>query len=99
MCAVAGLQEFAYGFGLSSYMVYTMRLCQGSRYQSAHYAIATALMALGAMGAGIACGPLVTAFGYRGFFGCVCLLTLPGLFLLARLPGLGEEDAAEALFA
>jgi PAT family beta-lactamase induction signal transducer AmpG len=63
-----------------------MYICQGTRYQASHYAIATGLMALGAMGAGITSGYLQSHFGYFWFFVWVCVLTLPGLFLLSRLP-------------
>ena len=86
MYVIAAVDQFAYGFGLSAYMVYIMTICQNSQYQASHYAIATGLMALGAMGAGIASGYLQSHFGYFWFFVWVCFLTLPGLVLLTQLP-------------
>jgi PAT family beta-lactamase induction signal transducer AmpG len=94
MSAVVALDQFAYGFGMASYMVYTMRICQGSRFRASHYAVATGLMALGAMLAGITSGALVSSLGYYRFFACACVLTVPGLFLLTRLPF--DFESAEA---
>jgi PAT family beta-lactamase induction signal transducer AmpG len=96
MSLVVAVDQFAYGFGLASYMVYTMRICQGSRYRASHYAIATGLMALGAMVAGITSGYLVSSLGYYRFFACACVLTVPGLFLLTRLPFDFETEPAPA---
>lgn len=82
---LTGAEYFGYGFGLASYMVYLMLLCQRSRYPTAHYAICTALMALGGMGAGIASGYLQTAYGYLAFFIIACLATIPGIVLVGLL--------------
>jgi PAT family beta-lactamase induction signal transducer AmpG len=94
---VVGVDQFAYGFGLASYLVYLMRVCRHPRFQASHYAIATGLMALGAMGAGVLAGVLQPRLGYTGFFVAVCVLTLPGLWLLGRIPLDTEEASPSAV--
>lgn len=96
--AVTGLiavDQFGYGFGFSAYMVYLMFVAQGSKYETSHYAIATGLMALGAMGAGILSGFLQVQLGYAWFFAAVCLATLPGMITLFFIP-LDKEDIFQA---
>lgn len=83
---IIALDQFGYGFGLASYLVYVMYICQGSRFQASHYAIASGLMALGAMTAGITSGYLQKYLGWYGFFGAVCLFTIPGIVLLQLIP-------------
>lgn len=87
--------QFGYGFGFSAYLVYLMRASQGTPYPAASYAIATGLMALGAMGAGIASGYLQAWLGYAGFFAAVCLASVPGMLTLLWIP-LPEASAAPA---
>jgi PAT family beta-lactamase induction signal transducer AmpG len=101
MVFIVSVDQFAYGFGLASYMVYTMYVCRASRFRTSHYAIVTALMALGAMLAGIVSGFLQPRLGYLGFFVAVCVLTVPGMVLLAFLPQalLPEDGPAAALGA
>ena len=96
--AVTGLivvDQFGYGFGFSAYMVYLMFVAQGTRFETSHYAIATGLMALGAMAAGIASGYLQVTLGYAWFFVAVCLATIPGMITLFFIP-LDKEDIFEA---
>jgi MFS transporter, PAT family, beta-lactamase induction signal transducer AmpG len=93
---ITAVENFTYGFGLAPYMVFAMYASQRSRFQTSHYAIATGLMALGAMGAGIASGFLQKSLGYYGFFVCVCLATIPGMLLVTKIPldEPGESDEA-----
>jgi len=93
--ALVAVDQFGYGFGFSAYMVYLMFVSQGSRYETSNYAIATGLMALGAMFAGIASGYLQQALGYTGFFVVVCLATIPGMITLFFIP-LDREDIRRA---
>lgn len=93
--ALIAIDQFGYGFGFSAYMVYLMFISQGTRYETSHYAIATGLMALGALGAGILSGYLQASLGYAGFFTAVCVLTLPGMITLFFIP-LGREDIYQA---
>ena len=98
--AVYGLiavDQFGYGFGFAAYMVYLLFICQGHRMQTAMYAIATGLMALGAMIAGIASGYIQTSFAdagtnaYAYFFIAVCVCTIPGMITLFFIP-MDRED-------
>ncbi len=89
------VDQFGYGFGFSAYMVYLMFICQGSRYETSSYAIATGLMALGARGAGMLSGYLQTSLGYANFFIVVCLLTIPGMITLFFIP-LDKKDVFTA---
>lgn len=93
--ALIAVDQFGYGFGFTAYMVYLMYVSQGTRFETASYAIATGLMALGAMGAGIASRYLQEWLGYAGFFVAVCFLALPGMATLFFIP-LDRGDLFEA---
>ena len=88
---IVGCDQFGYGFGFTAYMVYLMFITQGSKYPTAHYAISTGLMALGAMAAGIASGFIQSKTGYAGFFTATLVCAAPGIMLLPLLP-LEKED-------
>lgn len=88
---IVGCDQFGYGFGFTAYMVYLMFITQGSKYPTAHYAISTGLMALGAMAAGIASGFIQSNTGYAGFFTATLVCAAPGIMLLPLLP-LEKED-------
>lgn len=95
---LVGIDQFGYGFGFSAYMVYLLFICQGHRMQTALYAIATGLMALGAMIAGIASGYVQSSFAqgdpassYGNFFIAVCICTIPGMLTLFFIP-MDRED-------
>ncbi len=95
---LVALDQFGYGFGFSAYMVYLLFICQGHRMQTALYAIATGLMALGAMVAGIASGYIQASFAkgdpgsaYANFFIAVCFCTIPGMLTLLFIP-MDRED-------
>ncbi len=91
---ITAVEQFSYGFGMASYMVFAMYTCQNSKYSTSHYAIATALMALGAMLAGITSGYLQQAVGYFWFFVAVCLSTIPGMILLKFVPLEADPDTS-----
>ncbi|MFL5812078.1 MAG: MFS transporter [Bdellovibrionia bacterium] len=97
MYFIVGIDQFAYGFGMASYMVYTMYVCQKSRFQASHYAIVTALMALGAMIAGMTSGYVQPHFGYFWSFVTVCAVTVPGTLLLWWIPLEGIDTDQEKL--
>jgi MFS transporter, PAT family, beta-lactamase induction signal transducer AmpG len=88
------LDQFGYGIGFAAYMVYLMYLSQGAKQQTAHYAISTGLMALGAMIAGSVSGYIQewsaahfgATQGYAWFFVIVCLATIPGMLTLLFIP-------------
>lgn len=90
--------QFGYGFGLAAYLVYLLFICQGSKIQTSLYAIATGLMALGAMIARISSGYVHTAFStadpktsFFWFFVVVCVCTIPGMITLFFIP-MDKED-------
>lgn len=84
-------EQFGYGFGFTAYMVFMMMVAEGP-HQTAHYAICTGFMALGMMLPGMAAGWLQAQLGYTGFFGWVCVATLPSFLAVAAVrirPGYG----------
>ena len=78
-------EQFGYGLGLTAFTVYLMMICKG-KYKTAHFAISTGIMALGMMVPGMISGKLQELAGYRHFFLAVCVLTIPGILVIFRLP-------------
>lgn len=74
------IEQFGYGFGLTAYTVYMLQAAKG-RYATAHYAIITALMAIGMNIPSFFSGKLQLEFGYYHYFIITCIATLPGIFL------------------
>ena len=85
-------EQFGYGIGLTAFTVYLMMICKG-KYKTAHFAISTGIMALGMMVPGMISGMLQQAVGYRHFFLWVCILTIPGILVIFKLP-MKDEAAA-----
>lgn len=79
------VEQFGYGLGFSAFMVYLMRVSQGT-FQTSYYAICTGFMALGMMFPGMISGFLQQCVGYPLFFVLVCLLTIPGMLMLFFIP-------------
>jgi PAT family beta-lactamase induction signal transducer AmpG len=79
------IEQFGYGFGFQAYMLFMIHVARGP-YQTAHYAITTAFMALGMMIPGLFSGYIQEALGYQNFFVWVVLATIPGILLATRLP-------------
>lgn len=82
--AVSGtviLEQFGYGFGFAAFLVYLIYIAKGP-YKTAHYALATGLMALGMMLPGMASGYIQEYLGYPGFFLWVVAAALPSILLL-----------------
>jgi PAT family beta-lactamase induction signal transducer AmpG len=86
-------EQLGYGIGLTAFTVYLMMICKG-KYKTAHFAISTGIMALGMMVPGMISGMLQQAVGYRHFFLWVCLLTIPGILVIFKLPIKDGESAA-----
>jgi len=86
-------EQFGYGIGLTAFTVYLMMVCKG-KYKTAHFAISTGIMALGMMVPGMISGKLQEAIGYKHFFLAVCLLTIPGILVIFRLPMNDTEKPA-----
>ena len=66
------VEQFGYGFGFTSYMLYMMYVSEGE-FKTAHYSLCTAFMALSMMIPGFFAGALQDAVGYPAFFGIVML--------------------------
>jgi PAT family beta-lactamase induction signal transducer AmpG len=86
-------EQLGYGLGLTAFTVYLMMICKG-KYKTAHFAISTGIMALGMMVPGMISGMLQQAIGYRHFFLAVCILTVPGILVIFKLPIKDEEKTA-----
>lgn len=91
--AMIGLEQLGFGLGFTAFMVFLMYTSKGP-YRTAHYAIATGLMALAMMAAGMISGYLIAGFGYVTFFIIVTLCTIPGMALIPFLPI--EEEPRES---
>jgi len=92
------VEQFAYGFGFTAYMLYMILVAEGV-HKTAHYAICTGFMALGMMLPRMFSGWLQETVGYRHFFIWVVISTIPG-FLVAALvridPQFGRKKATPA---
>jgi len=84
ICSAVGVEQFGYGFGFTAFMLYLIHISDG-KYKTAHYAIATGIMALGMMIPGMISGWIQESLGYTNFFIWVMLCTLPGLLLIPFL--------------
>lgn len=72
------IEQFGYGIGFAAYMLYLIHFAQGP-YKTAHYALATGLMAAGMSLPGMIAGYMSDLLGYTQFFIFVCICTLPGI--------------------
>lgn len=84
ICGAVGLEQFGYGFGFTAFMLYLIHVSEGE-FKTAHYAIATGIMALGMMIPGMISGWIQESLGYTNFFLWVLLCTVPGLLLIPFL--------------
>jgi len=74
------VEQFGYGFGFTAFMIYLIYISEGE-YKTAHYAIATGLMALGMMLPGMISGWIQEQVGYLNFFIWVCISTIPAFII------------------
>ena len=74
------IEQFGYGFGFTAFLLYLIYISEGN-YKTAHYAIATGLMALGMMIPGMLSGWLQQMIGYKEFFIWVCISTIPAFII------------------
>jgi MFS transporter, PAT family, beta-lactamase induction signal transducer AmpG len=84
--AAVSLETFGYGFGFVAVILFMMQFVAGSRYPTAHYALATGVMALGYVLFKTVSGDLQGALGYPAFFLWVLACALPVFVLLRWLP-------------
>ncbi len=78
------VEQFGYGFGFASYMLYMIYIARG-KHPTAHYALCTGFMALGMMIPGLWSGWLATHIGYKWFFIWVLLATVPSFLVMAKI--------------
>ena len=74
------VEQFGYGFGFTAFMLYLIYISEGE-FKTAHYAIATGLMALGMMLPGMISGWIQEQLGYLNFFLWVCISTIPAFVI------------------
>ena len=79
------VEQFGYGFGFASYMLYMIWLARGP-HATAHYALCTGFMAMGMMIPGLWSGELQSWLGYKFFFVWVILATIPSFIVAALIP-------------
>lgn len=102
VCCAIVLEQFAYGFGFTAFMLFMMYFADGP-YKTSHYAICTAFMALGMMLPGMAAGWIKeTLMGnsYASFFiwvlGCNLATWLVTLLVRRHIdPAYGAKKVAE----
>jgi PAT family beta-lactamase induction signal transducer AmpG len=97
--AALSIEMFGYGFGFVGVILIMMQEIAPGKYQTAHYAFATALMNLGLMVPGTVSGKIQLALGYRRFFLWVIISATPALVLsrFVKIGG-GTEGSAEPEF-
>ena len=91
--AAVSLETFGYGFGFVAVILFMMQFVAGSRYQTAHYALATGFMALGYVLFKTVSGDIQQWLGYQHFFLWVLLCSVPVFVMLRWLPIRSEEPA------
>lgn len=79
-----GIEQLGYGLGFTAYMVFMLQSAKGA-YSTAHYAILTALMAIGMNIPSMLSGWLQEFLGYTDFFWVVVVCTIPGMIASVRL--------------
>jgi len=89
------IEQFGYGFGFTAFMLYLIYISDGE-YKTAHYAIATGLMALGMMLPGMISGWIQEQVGYLNFFIWVCISTIPA-FVITKFIKIDPEFGKKRL--
>ncbi len=97
--SLVGVEQFGYGLGFTAYMVFMLQSSQG-KFSTSHYAILTALMALGMNIPSMLSGWLQESLGYTQFFWAAVACTVPGMILsiilAKRKTPISSADAAQA---
>src|SRR5690554_4790181 len=78
--SLVSIEKFGYGFGFTAFMIYLIYVAKGS-HQTAHYAFATGLMALGMMIPGAFSGWIQEMLGYKLFFIWILIATIPSFVI------------------
>lgn len=85
VAAVNAYEQFSYGLGTAAYTVFLLTTVK-PEYKAAHYATATALMAVGIMIPGMISGYLQAWLGYKNFFLLAFFASVPGIITILFLP-------------
>jgi len=96
--AAIAVEQFGYGFGFAAFLMVLIYIARGER-KTAHYAIATGLMALGMMIPGMFSGWLEDLIGYQQFFVWVLIATIPSFLVALRIkidPAFGKKEEPAA---
>lgn len=93
--AGVALEQFGYGFGFTAFTMFMMLFSKG-RHQTAHYALCTAIMALGMMLPGMLSGAVQEHLGYLNFFLYIGLSTLVTFFVVSLIRPLLKEHPRKA---
>lgn len=93
--AGVALEQFGYGFGFTAFTMFMMLFSKG-KHQTAHYALCTAIMALGMMFPGMLSGAVQAHLGYLNFFLYIGLSTLVTFFVVSLIRPLLREHPHKA---
>ena len=80
------VETFGYGFGFVGVILFMMQYMAPGKYPTAHYALATGVMALGNFFAGYWSGQIETFLGYQHFFLWTVVSALPVLVMAFLIP-------------
>ncbi len=94
---MVAIEQFGYGFGFTAFLLVLIYISEGD-HKTAHYAIATGLMALGMMLPGMISGWMQSILGYQHFFVWVTISTIPAFIITYFLkidPEFGKKSNAK----
>lgn len=77
---MVAIEQFGYGFGFTAFLLVLIYISEGI-HKTAHYAIATGLMALGMMIPGLISGWIQSMIGYKYFFVWVLITAIPAFII------------------
>ena len=80
------VETFGYGFGFVGVILFMMQYMAPGKYPTAHYALATGVMALGNSAAGYWSGQIETFLGYQHFFLWTVVSALPVFVMSFLIP-------------
>ena len=88
------VETFGYGFGFVGVILFMMQYMAPGKYPTAHYALATGVMALGNSAAGYWSGEVETFLGYQHFFLWTVVCALPVLVMSFLIPKRAPSESA-----
>lgn len=94
--AMLSFEMFGYGFGFVGLTLFMMQVVAPGRFPTAHYALATGVMALGFQLSTMVSGKIHAALGYHDFFiwGLLAAIPVLGMSLVVKVRPLSGEAAA-----